>query len=401
VCDTAVVVSDRGVLFAKNSDRDANEAQVLDWQPAGDHRSGARVRCTHVDIPQVEHTHAVLLSRPFWMWGAEIGANEHGVVIGNEAVWTNEPLSSEPGLLGMDFLRLALERGATAAEAVDVITSLLEEHGQSGGCGLEHPRFSYHNSFIVADPTGAVVLETAGRKWATEQVEGARSISNGLTIDGFRQRHRKAIVDRVAACSTRRARSTDLATAARSAGDMMALLRDHGTDGAKTPQWRWATGCLGSICQHGAGRIAGSVTTASWVSDLRPGASTHWATATAGPCTSLFKPVAVDQPLPSPVQPTDKADTESTWWRHEELHRSTLYDLATLQGLFASDRDARESAWLADPPTSADAFEEGDRLLAEWTARVVAAASLDRRPRWLRRFWRARDRAAGRAQGGR
>jgi hypothetical protein len=41
------------------------------------------------------------------MWGAEMGANEKGVVIGNEAVWTK--LNSEDDLverlLGMDLLR--------------------------------------------------------------------------------------------------------------------------------------------------------------------------------------------------------------------------------------------------------------------------------------------------------
>ena len=89
------------------------------------------------------------------MWGAEMGTNEHGVTIGNEAVFTREPYAAS-GLTGMDLLRLALERSRTAAEAVQTIVSLLEEFGQGGLCSLERAGFTYHNSFIVADPDRCV-----------------------------------------------------------------------------------------------------------------------------------------------------------------------------------------------------------------------------------------------------
>jgi dipeptidase len=307
------------VLFAKNSDRDANESQLLDWQPRACHEPGARLRCTWIDIPQVRETHAVLLSRPFWMWGAEIGANQHGVVIGNEAVFTKEPYA-DTGLTGMDLLRLALERSATAAEAVETITRLLEIHGQGGGCGHENRLFTYHNSFIVADTGGAFVVETAGRRWIAQPVQGARTISNALSIEPFASRYATSIKTRVAAAHSRQACTERRARRAESLADMMALLRDHGA-GGDSPHYSWVNGGLGLPCVHAGGILANSQTTASWVAELSALGVQHWVTGTAAPCTGLFKPVRVEEPLDLGPAPSDQADDASPWWRHELLHR--------------------------------------------------------------------------------
>ncbi len=393
MCDTVVVVGGGRVLFAKNSDRDANEAQVLEWRPRARHAAGSPLACTYVTVPQVEETAAVVITRPFWMWGAEMGANEHGVVIGNEAVFTRERPAAV-GLTGMDLLRLALERADGARRAVEVITALLDEHGQGGGCDHETRRLRYHNSYLVADPTTAFVLETAGRRWAVEEVEGVRTISNALSIAGFAERHGDRLVTGVACGRTRQARTAALAHPDAGPAALMRLLRDHGA-GRDAPRYSFFNGSLDTVCMHGGGSLVrGSVSTASWVSELSPAGVRHWATATAAPCCALFKPVRVDEPL-DVGQPTDRADERSLWWRHERLHRAVLRDPARLLPLIAAERDAVEARWLAAPPEPAAAFAEGDQLLAAWTRRVAAADVRDTRPWWARRYWRLRDRRAG------
>jgi secernin len=152
VCDTFVALGsatqDGSVIFGKNSDRDPNEAHEIIHVSASDHPAGAPVRCTYIEISQAAHTHAVLLAKPFWIWGAEMGGNEFDVVIGNEAVFTRIPYQTEPGLIGMDLLRLGLERAASAEEALHVMTALLAEFGQGGNCGFSHP-FYYHQAWTT------------------------------------------------------------------------------------------------------------------------------------------------------------------------------------------------------------------------------------------------------------
>jgi hypothetical protein len=391
VCDIAVVARPEGVLFAKNSDRDVNEAQLLEWHPRREERPGARFRCTWIEIDEAPVRHAVLLSRPFWTWGAEMGANEHGLVVGNVAVFTRERVGPA-GLTGMDLVRLALERAADAEEGTRVLAALIEAHGQGGGCGHENRRFTYHNSFVLADPRQAFLVETAGKAIAVEPVRGARTISNALTVRGFAEAHADPLMTRLARARERRSCTTAAAARAQTARDLFALLRSHGD--SPVPRYSFLTGGMGAPCAHAGGLLGATQTTASWVSDLRPGRVRHFATGTAAPCTSLFKPVDVRTPLDLGPKPTDRYDPATLWWRHERLHRRALRDPAALLPLLAG-REEIEARWLAAPPDPRDAFDEAERHLAAWTEAAYGRSVVDRRPFWVPRYWRTRGGRAG------
>ncbi|HRA48940.1 MAG TPA: C69 family dipeptidase, partial [Thermomicrobiales bacterium] len=182
-CDTSVVLppltSDGSVIFAKNSDRPVNEAQPLVHHARQTWPSGSRVQTQYLSILQADTTWETIGSAPWWLWGYEMGVNEWGVTIGNEAVHTREP-GHDRALIGMDLVRLGLERAMTAAAAVRIIGGLVEAYGQGGPCEYDSDR-TYQNSFIIADCDTAWILETAGHHWVARQVQKQGAISNLLT----------------------------------------------------------------------------------------------------------------------------------------------------------------------------------------------------------------------------
>ena len=310
MCDTFIALppatKDGSVIFAKNSDRPAGEEQGLRVYPGADHAPSDVLQCTYIEIPEAERTHGVLLSQIDWMWGAEMGANECGVVIGNEAVWTRFP-PGPPALLGMDLVRLGLERGATARHALDVMVSLLEEFGQGGPCAENDPGFAYDNSFLIADLNEAWVLETAQHLWAAERVSGGvRNISNRLSIrGGYDLGHQDLALDArlqgfpcdggkvdFAACFS--AAPVEPEPGSREAWGARLLAQN---EGAITPEIMMDVlrHHESGICMHG-----GFETTASMVSRLSPGGdATHWLTGEANPCSASFRRVDdLGRPLP-------------------------------------------------------------------------------------------------------
>ena len=348
-CDTIVAFAGpagrRRAIFAKNSDRPVEESQPLAHVAAAMHEPGATVTCQYLSIPQVPHTLAVLGSRPWWLWGFEHGVNEAGVAIGNEAIYTHDPVPVD-GLLGMDLVRLGLERGATAAEAKVVITTLLERHGQGGTATFGTER-RYHNSFIVADPGEAWVIETSGRHWVARRTTRGATIANLVTIEddwdecseGV-EAHARAMGYWSAPPSARlnfRAAYEDVAARAwtedrygvgcrlladtkeHSIAGMMRYLRDHFEAGLVNGPQPEGSPPRRTVCLHPG--ITSNATAASMVVELRADELPPLAwVSMATPCTSIFLPVTVGQRLPGAHEVGgQQSSRDSAWWAMREL----------------------------------------------------------------------------------
>ena len=415
MCDTLIATrqatADGIAIFAKNSDRQPNEGQFLTLLPAADYSKDSKVKCTYIEIPQAKHTHRVLLSKPFWIWGAEMGVNEHNVVIGNEAIFSRVPAEKEGKLIGMDLLRLGLERGSTAKEAMETIIALLEEFGQGGNCGFAHEMY-YHNSFIIADPNDTWVLETVSKQWAARQIKQVYSISNCLTIGNQWDMASKDLVTQAVQkgwasspqefdyaknysdftyttfARGRIRRATTFGEMQEEQGkiaitNMMNYLRTHASnDGnAFRPQNGLTTV---DVCMHaGFGPIRTDQSTSSMVVHLDPKRPTIFVTGTSAPCTSIFKPLWMDTDLPYfGPDPAGTYDSESLFWSHERLHRATLQNYEARLATYKSDRDTLEAEFIEGAlklrnnsareraKYSADCFAKAAAAEVEWLKRV-------------------------------
>ena len=352
MCDTMGFIAGDTAFFAKNSDRSPNEPQVLEYHPARTSRSSDRLKVTYTDIPDSQtDVHAVLLSRPTWMWGAEIGVNDCGVCIGNEAVFTRGAYG-KTGLTGMDLVRLGLERSDSAAHAMTVITGLLEEHGQGGDCGFDH-HFYYDNSFLIMDRKDLVVLDTAGRHWVAKRYDRA-AISNRISIgsDGtwcdtatpkgtdFAKRHLEPVSSYLSNSAQRNAQVMAQLRDTTGVKDLIRTLRSH----APGDEHPLCQSSVKSVCMH-AGGLIGDHTTASMIVDLSA-SPVVWVTGSSTPCIALFKPWGFgDEPVPPVFQPGDPGAT-TYWLQHERFHRNVIGK--QLPAEYYAERDALEQNWLAE-----------------------------------------------------
>lgn len=384
MCDTLCIVTPAGTLFAKNSDRPPQEAQVVEG--FGRRAAGGTVDTQYLTLPDAG-AYALLGSRPEWLWGFEHGVNEHRVAIGNEKVWTvDDAKSAPPALLGMDLVRLALERARTADEALDQLTALLEVHGQ-GGTGEHDHHEPYFSSFLIADPRGGWVVETSARTWAARPVGRGAAISNriSLSTDWTRAsanvapgrdfqdwRDPKAPtaiadlrLDATCACVAAGVASPGIEGGSGPA-DLVATLRHHGdrawgapgSDPAITSpvptdvdeHWNGVT-----VCMHVADYQA---TTASIVAELPADSDAPvraWV-ALGSPCASVYIPV-----FPPDAVPAELGDP-ATWHR-----------FATLRKQVESGPDELAAVRAVLAPLEAELWESADQAAHQGTRAAVEA----------------------------
>ncbi len=342
----ALGVSTKGgnTVFAKNSDRPHDEPQPLIQIEAADY-SGGFSGTQFVDVPQAAHTYRHVGSKPYWCAGYEHGYNEHQVVIGNEALPSLLLEASEPKLVGMEVLRLGLERSKSGEEAVDVITGLVSEFGQgkfSNSAGVR----TYDNIFLIADPTSAYVVECVGHDWAVKKVENVTSISNISQIGEDADRMSPGVKsqatklglfemefgDKFAFSSVfadsenslsglaRQCRSD--AMLGRDAGQldvrsMIEVLTDH-SDGENPDEDRVVdvAGNL-SICLHRTVGESTGASTASLVADLcatDERLPIYW-TGLYSPCMTVFLPNFIESELPGVLGIGSELESaDSPWW---------------------------------------------------------------------------------------
>ncbi|HRC95365.1 MAG TPA: secernin [Coprothermobacter proteolyticus] len=328
MCDTFYVKSSKDsggtAFFAKNSDRDPNEPQCMLFIPKGSISEPG----TYVKLPAYEVKNDVWLSKPSWMWGAEMGINSKEVCIGNEATFNKVP-AEKNGVLGMDYLRMALEQASTAFEAMNIIIESTLSFGQGGDGGYEHPLF-YHNSYLLVDPKEAYVLETVGKYYAFKKLQGSYNISNKLSLgndfDGispelegkvknFQTYFTNRLVTYFAGAAVRERRGRELlSTLVPNVVNVMALLQDRGTG---------AVYSMKNINMIGGGLVS-SQTTASLIYDYER--KIIWFTEGPDPEMQVFKPLNFNVPATIEDEEVQLRQGVRRWKWNNLLFRAALKD---------------------------------------------------------------------------
>lgn len=282
ICGEAFVVlapfveSGKTVIYGRNGLREpADDSAVSEVHhyPASDGSSGS-VKCDSTEIDGAA-TFSVILAKPAGVWGAESGSNEKGVCLG---LTFSEGHPVEGKLNATDLVRLGLERAASAAETIDVLTSLNGQHGPA-----EESKDAPKAAFVICDPNEAWLLNIVGSFWAAQKISGSLALKPGLSVG--------TQLDR---CSDDLQSKLQAIGAWDGVGELN-FAQAFGSDSSRA--WPGSEpsgeGSFGLVQMFETLRAAGAEqnSLSSHVSVLSDsGLSCHWFTATPNPVESVYKP---------------------------------------------------------------------------------------------------------------
>lgn len=415
-------------IFGKNSDRSPNEPQPMIFSPAADHEPGSMVKTTRIEVEQAPHTYATLLSKPSWIWGAEIGINEKGVVIGNEAVISKDMSTTDVALLGMDVLRIALERADSAKKAVEVIGEMMEKYGQGGNCSFDGT-FHYDNAYLVADSDEIWHVETAGKHiWVAKKINlPAYSISNYLSLnepdlmhadtirhaqeagykvgDPFNWQETYADWESLSHSGQLR-RVCSLQQVTRHGQefvveDMLRALRSHHAN----DEWTDGMHC---VCMHAKNPVYPNdidcQTTNSMIAVMIPGDNLILAPGMSTPCIAPFQPFWFDVHSDRQVFAYDhQEEAIASWMRRESINRAILAGKIDVDA-YRAEMHEMESRWLTEALKIAkkdrQAFvdrnaQEAEAFFDRWIAIAEKAEAKPMGDEGFQNWWGEKNAALG------
>jgi dipeptidase len=365
-CDTIVAMSDvtedGSIIFGKNSDRQYNEPLSIRYIPSSINKINSKVKTTYIEIDEVEETYSCILFCPSNIFGAEMGFNNYGLVVGNEALFTKVESYSN-GLTGMDLVRLILQRCKTSFEGKNELIRLLNQYDQGGNCGFTK-EFYYQNSFLLVDSNEGWIIETIGKDYAAKRItNGIYTISNRISFGGietFDEYSENLILNAISngwcksiedfhfyrcysglswkpnefyngfvktyfsSSQIRQQRSNDLLNKNSSQiqiKDIFNILRDHQSSNNQNPT-KGLTNI--DICMHSSmGPIKLNQTTGSLVSVLfksNEKLPIHYTTCSSLPCLAIYKPIWLDSSMIPPLFLLNSSD--NLWWKYEIINRN-------------------------------------------------------------------------------
>jgi hypothetical protein len=331
-CDMVVALGNataaEPALFGQNCHRPLRESQNLRMEPGRDFSLGEKIRTQFLELPQARKTCTVLGIQPQGHWGYLHGLNQHQLVMGcaNLRMKLRCP---GPALLGTDLVRLVLERCAGARQGVDLLTDLVERHGQGlfSGCPDE---LEGDHGFLIADPGEAFAVETSGRYWVSQEIYRVRAVSDvsvvrqdwsriarGLAGEAINLGWWPADGSKLDFAGALRTASGGLASGLRRWGRATLLLEEqHGQldvpflrgllgDHSEDPRYQTdplepSDGPM-TLCQH-SGPASATATSASFVAALHrnPNRVPMLWCAFGPPCLNIYFPIFLTGDLPAP-----------------------------------------------------------------------------------------------------